>query len=80
MTAVVFVQSWGVQLFAAGRHPRAPRSYSPARPPWRPTALQLLLLTSVPSELSQVAGCSQPSWEQAETAALDKIQTAGPGQ
>lgn len=42
--------------------------------------LQSLLLTSVPSKLSQVAGCSHPSRERTQTAALDKIQTAGPGQ
>lgn len=52
------------QLCAAGGSPWAPLSSSPpARPPRGPTAFQLLLLTSVPSKLSQVAGCSHPSWE-----------------
>lgn len=51
----VFKQSYGVEG-ASGL-----QSFSP---PTRPPAFQLLLLPSVPSKKSQVAGCSHPSWEQ----------------
>lgn len=69
------------QLCVWRRLPRAPGICPPpARPPWQPPTFQSLLLTSVPSRLSQVAGWSHPSWERAQTAALDKTQTAGPGQ
>ena len=65
----------------SGKAPRGPAElFSPCQAPVEAQAFQLLILTSVPSKLSQVARCSHPSWEHAQTAALDKTQTAGPGQ
>ena len=43
-------------------------------------AFQAFILTSVPSKLGPVAGCSHPSREPAQTAASDETQPAGPGQ
>lgn len=53
-------------------------------PPTRPHGGHGLPVTATvdrrSQQLSQVAGCSHPSWECSQTAASDKIQTSGPGQ
>lgn len=43
---------------------KVPQACRVSLPQLGPPAFQLLPLTSVPSKLSQVAGCSHPSWEQ----------------
>ena len=68
------------RLHEAGRRPGARRALLPLPGPMEAQAFQAIILTSVPSKLGLVAGCSHPSWEPTQTAASDEIQTAGPGQ